>query len=91
MRILNLLEECMHQYENDLITVISGKKEAIDEILANSSSLKHLFNIKFEFKDLDEKEVIDITTKNLERIANTTEEFKKALHVLIYAMSFFHR
>lgn len=84
MRILNLLEECMHQYENDLITVISGKKEAIDEILANSSSLKHLFNIKFEFKDLDEKEVLDITTKNLERIANTTEEFKKALQEYIH-------
>ena len=83
MRILNLLEECMHQYENDLITVISGKKEVIDEILANNSSLKHLFNIKFEFKDLDEKEVLDITTKNLEKIANTTEEFKKALQEYI--------
>ena len=52
MRILNLLEESIKNSSYDIITVVTGKKETIQEILAENASLKHLFNICFEFREI---------------------------------------
>lgn len=63
----------------DIITVVTGKKETIQEILAENASLKHLFNICFEFRDLEETEVYDIVLKNVERLGKLQENFKDEL------------
>lgn len=79
MRILNLLEESIKNSSYDIITVVTGKKETIQEILAENASLKHLFNICFEFRDLEETEVYDIVLKNVERLGKLQENFKDEL------------
>lgn len=78
-RILNLLEESIENSSRDIITVLSGKKETIQEILSENQSLKHMFNICFDFKDLEENEVYEIVLKNIERLGKIDEDFKKEL------------
>lgn len=79
MRILNLLEESVENSSRDIITVISGKKETIDEILSDNPSLRHKFHICFDFKDLEENEVTEIVLKNIERLGKIEDNLKSEL------------
>jgi len=79
IRVLNILEESIENSSRDIITVITGKKETIQGILAEKPSLRHMFHICFDFKDLEENEVYDIVLKNVERLGKIEDEFKNEL------------
>ena len=83
-RILNILADEMEQNNEEVCTIIYGKREKMERLLENHKKLSNLLiNFEIEIEDLDAEKVYTLLIEKIKKNVSITQEATRKLFIYI--------